>query len=173
MIGMALGKMFEKDVIERRFENGAAIIFEYQHPHASSLRITRPQTLGTSSHKSFELSHEQKKRLRAFFEKAKREADEQLAREKTFVFRLSKDRTLFWTLGYMTKREACDNTLGGMGGGVLRELDGLYRGVLIFCDHLYISETTFARALERYGEEIAPAFLIDHLCRERLAAMNA
>ena len=82
----------------------------------------------------------------------------------TLVLRLNKERTRFWTVGYLRKGEAAE--IASVIPGELLDLDPLYGGMHIFNDHLFISDNLLLPALRRYGSDITLSDLIQKLSSE-------
>ncbi len=153
--GMALAKHLE-EILTRRRENGARIVDEFLHPR---------ETLGRSdSSDPFNFSPEELAALRALVQRFAREAKERLAREMTLVFKLNKERTRLWGVGYLTKGEAAE--IACAIPGELLDLDALYGGIHIFNDHLFISDDMLFSAIQRYGSDVTSADLIQKLASE-------
>ncbi len=152
---MALAKHLE-EILTRRRENGARIVDEFLHPR---------ETLGRSdSSDPFNFSPEELAALRALVQRFAREAKERLAREMTLVFKLNKERTRLWGVGYLTKGEAAE--IACAIPGELLDLDALYGGIHIFNDHLFISDDMLFSAIQRYGSDVTSADLIQKLASE-------
>jgi hypothetical protein len=152
---MALAKHHE-EILMRRRENRARIVDEFVHPQEA---IGRPD-----SSDPFNFSPKELADLRAFVQRISRECKERLAREMTLVFKFNKERTRFWSVGYLTKGEAAEIT--SVMPAELLDLDPLYGGMHIFNDHLFISDNLLFPALDRYGSDITSADLIQKLSSE-------
>ncbi len=131
---MALAKHHE-EIGERRRENNARIIDEFDYPRATS-----------QSAEWAAIPHGEVIRLRLWVQRVNRECEERLSREMLVVYKLNKQRTILTPLGYMPKAEAV-KTARWVAGGELLDLDDLYGGIFIRADHLFISETKFLQGL--------------------------
>jgi len=164
-----LVKMFEKDIIERRLENGACVVNEYQPMRGNNWPVASDDS------ETWQLSPEQVMLTRQFFERVNKECEERMAREKVIVYKfvkLNERQTALTLLEHMTKAEAVE-LRAGVTGGQLLDLDAVYMGILLSDGYLFISENAMVRGLRKYGSDVALITLIEGLFEEKGAAYEA
>ena len=145
-----LAKMYEKDVLQARLENDAAVVNEYQ-PAWSNIRHTQP-----AEKDPYLFSPEQVASLWAFIERASKECKERMSREKVVVYertRSNENEINLTLIAYMTKTEA-DRLRTGLTGGELLDIDAVHIGIMLSGDYLLVSEAAFLRGLQRHGSNV-------------------
>jgi hypothetical protein len=157
-----LNSLYE-DIIERRCGNGARIGYEYQYETRAGLQLRNSRAVTGSSQPPWYTPEKQAAFL-AWFNPIIKECMERLAREKVLVYKLNEQRTELSGVGYLTKEET--EALAWVLGGEMLDLDHVYGGILFRNDYLIISENKFEQGLRRYGSDIEPGDLIEHLIRE-------
>jgi hypothetical protein len=155
---VALGKYFE-DIALRRCEDGARIVYEYQHPQPAPSYSQPWGSLGLSPEKLAD--------LRNWVQRVNKECEERLAREMVLHYEFNKERTTVVAAQYVTKGDAAKAAF--VPGGELLDLDVLYGGALVLGRHIFISEAAFERCLLRHGSDLTTSALFDDLFAEREA----
>jgi len=157
---MALAKHHE-EIAEKRSNNGARIIYDYQLPQG----YRRDEEPTASS--LFSIPPEELKAARAFLKRINDECQQRLANEKAMVFRLNKERTRMWFVGYMTKGEASKISYEAFD---ILDLDNVYGGMYVRADHLFVSENRLIEGVNTYGWNDDPFELINKLLQEKRPA---
>ncbi len=164
---MALAKHGE-EISERRTANGAAIIYEYQHPQANGRR--RKTDMAEKSANPYLLSPEELKEAREAIRRINQKCEERMASEMTLLCKWEEhDKGVVVTaLGFMTKSEAAKIT-GWLASAQILSLD-TYGGFIVSCGYLFISERRVAEGLRKYG--MHEEALITGILRDRQAERN-
>jgi hypothetical protein len=161
---MALAKHHE-EIIERRCENGARTLFEYQHPqvrqHPNAGRPIRQFPTRDEMIGAWET-------FRQVFQKNKQKYHRRLAQETTFLFKFNAGGIGLSESKYLTKGEAIKLT--GVPWGQILDLESIYGGLLLHGSYLFIAEAKVTDALRRYGSDFTLSTLIDDIAEERAAA---
>lgn len=159
-------KSLQDDVIERRAENGARVIFEtYGCYFSNDLRLSpRGEELAETAE---ELGMSRRKLifLRLWLQRVTRECEERLAREMTVMYTLNEPRDRILAAKYLTKQEAAELAPMVVPGELL-DLDEMYGGVMVRGRHIFVSEDAIADGLTRYE----PEELLNGLIHERAEA---
>jgi hypothetical protein len=162
---MALAKHHE-EIILRRSDHGARIVYEYQHPQGATKRGADPDQLRSAGRSGDrpELTPEKWVALKATIDRMINECNERLAREMTAVFKLNEQKTKLSKVGFVTKSEAAAVT--GVHERELLELDSVYGGTFVRSGHLFISEIAFVNGVRTYGTDLAPSVFIDAVMKD-------
>jgi|ERR1700730_10574997 hypothetical protein len=147
------------DDLERRIENGAGVLDEYQPSFTQGdWRTSQGVTLGLPA----ELIA-----AGELISLLNKECAERLSREMTLVYTLNEQRTRVLAHRSLSKGEAVEMTQAVMGGELL-DLDCGYRGMLLRERYIFVSERTAVEGLRKHGPE--PVALLNGMLAERLAA---
>jgi hypothetical protein len=151
----------QADIIDRRSENGASIIYEDQFPQGD-VKFAPPKDLAyTAKADRWELTAAE----REFLLGVLKQCEERLSREMTLVCKLNEQKTHLREAHYLSKGEAAKMT-EAVPGGMLLDLDHVYGGMLFCGTYLFVSEQTLAEGLCKY--EHTPVALLRGLLAERI-----
>ncbi|MCA1396113.1 hypothetical protein [Bradyrhizobium sp. BRP56] len=152
----------QADINDRQLENGARIVFEYQHPFGdrSNARFD-PQLIASA--RSLDMEPEELFDLRRWFRRVTKESTQRLLREMAAVYTLNEPRDIVLKTEYLTMMQVSERY--PIPGGDLLSLDDSYCGLLLSGRYIYVSEAAIADALNRY----APADLLNGMIEERCA----
>jgi hypothetical protein len=156
----------ESDIAERRIQNEARILFEYQYPQGYAdldsggddpELVATAQSLGMTPARLID--------LRQWVQRMTKECNERLSREKTLVYTVNESRTQVLAVQLMSKHDAAKMTK--VVSGELLDLDSVYGGMLICDGYAFVSEQTVMGRLREYDHPVA---LLNALIEELRAA---
>jgi len=156
----------QADINERRLENDAIIVFEDQYAARKRQSAARfdPQLIAAA--KSMDMTPEELFDLRRWIRRVTKECKERLAREMTLVYTLNEPRDRVLEVELTSKMKAADKY--PIPGGDLLDLEGIYGGVLVRGQRIYVSQAAFEQAATRYEND--PVAILNGLIAERCAA---
>lgn len=159
-------RSLQDDIIERRAENGARVIFEtFGSFFSNDPRLSpRGEELAETA-EELGMTREKLFYLRAWVQKVTRRSKERLAREMTVMYTLNEPRDRILAAKYLTKQEAAELAPTVVPGELL-DLDEMYGGVMVRGRHIFVSEDAIADGLTRYE----PEELLNGLIHERAEA---
>jgi hypothetical protein len=155
----------QADIVDRRSQNGARLIFEDQYPHGHSKPNLQGDSTLTAAAEALGMTPAKLIALRKWVTRVTKECNERLSREMTLVYTLNEQRTRVLAVKYMPKGEAAEMAKV-VPGGELLDLDHLYGGMLVRCGYVFVSEALLREGLRKY----APPALLNGLIEERRAA---
>jgi hypothetical protein len=156
----------EADIVERRVQDGARIIFEnytYFAPNDSRLSPRGEELAETAE--EFGTTREKFIALRQWVQKVTKECHERLAREMTVMYTLNEPRDRVLAAQYLTKHDAAAIARTVVPGELL-DLDDVYGGVMVRGTYIFVSEMAIEDGLTRYQ----PEDLLNGLIYDRTAA---
>jgi hypothetical protein len=163
---------YREDDLDRRIENSAAILDEYQ-PSLTEIdrRASSPQGESTlaSMAEAVRMTQAELIAMREWVQSVIKECDERLSREMTLVYRLNEQRTRVLAVKYMSKGEAAE-WAKAVPPGELLGLDSVYGGMLLCDSYVFVSERTLAEGLREYAS--APALLNGLIRRGRYSDLT-
>jgi hypothetical protein len=153
------------DIVERRVQDGARIIFEnYTYLAERDRRLSPKGEELAEIAESLGITREKLISARQWIQQMNEECHERLAREMTTVYTLSEQVDVV-SAQLLSKGEAAEMT-GVVTPGELLDLDDVYRSLLVRPHYIFVSESALERGLKRYG----PIELLNGLIDERMAA---
>src|SRR5260370_19565258 len=155
----------QADIIERRSENGARIIFEDQYPQGEAKLTPQEDPALTARGAAPGMTPAELIALREWAKRVKEECAEALSREMALVYKLNEQRTRVLAVHYLSKGEAVEMTKA-VPGGMLLDLDGSYGGMLVRNGYVFVSEQAAMEGLRKYE----PEALLNGPIQERRAA---
>src|SRR5713101_5405321 len=93
----------QADIIERRSENGARIIFEDQYPEGKPKLTPQDEPALTGRAAALGMTPAKLIALREWLQQVSKECEEALAREMTLVYKLNEQRTRVLAVHYLSK----------------------------------------------------------------------
>jgi len=157
----------DADIVDRRSESGARVIYEYQQTSISHAQLDPQASKIASMAKSLGMTPAELIEFRQWVRRVTKECDERLANEMTVVYTLNKQRTRILKVEYVTKAEATE--VAPVAGGELLDLDQIFGGVLVRGCYVFVSDQALEDGLTRYR----PHELLDGLISERLRRKSA
>jgi hypothetical protein len=160
----------QADIIDRRSQNGARIIFEDQYPQGDALLSPQGDPALAAMAAAVGMTPGELIAIREWAQRMTKECNERLSREMTLVYTLDEE-TLHeqWTkvvaVEYVLKREAVEMTK--VAGGQLLDLDRMYGGLLACNRYVFVSEKVFRERRCKYDNAVT---LLEELMEERWAA---
>jgi hypothetical protein len=161
------------DIADAQLEKGArGYIDPFIFPEQRRAEPARSSDPDEEAAQRWNMTPQKLRELRLFIQQTNKECEERLAREKVLVYKLNEQRTWMTPVGYITKGEAA-NVVRWVVPGELLDLDGLYGGMFIRADHLFISENLILDGLQRHGSNITAGNLVNRLIDERCSQRTA
>lgn len=156
----------QADVIDRRIQNGARVIFEdYTYYAERDCRLSPQGEVLAELAERAGMTREELIAVRQWAQQTTKKSCERLAQEMTLVYTLNEQRDRVLAAQYVSKGEAAETTRIVLGGDLL-DLDCIYGGLLVRGSYVFVSELAFEEGLKRYE----PAALLNGLIEERLTA---
>lgn len=156
----------EADIIERRVQDGARVVFEnspFFTPSDPGLSPKGEELVETAE--EFGMTREKFIAFRRWMQRVTEECTERLAREMTLMCTLNEPRDRVLAAKYLTKHDAAEAARTVVPGELL-DLDDVYGGVMVRGTYIFVSEKAIEDGLQRY----TPEDLLDGLIHERAAA---
>jgi hypothetical protein len=154
------------DIIERRAQNGARVVFEdYTYFAANDSKLSPKGEELAETAEEFGMTREKFIALRQWVQEISKSSRERLAREMTVMYTLNEPRDRVLSVEYLTKQDAAANARTVVPGELL-DLDDVYGGVMVRGTYIFVSEKAVEDGLQRY----APDDLLNGLIHERAAA---